>query len=106
MALVQSRDEFATMSAPHFDGFPTFRKAYPPTHLVIKEVSHLDLMTTILSESDSKIIGVIREPVMTVNSWVSAPKEWDSQWVIEEEWFLAEKTSRKSKWILWSKKMD
>lgn len=67
MALVQSRDEFATMSAPHFDSFPTFKKTYPPTHLVIKEVSHLDLMTTILSESDSKIIGVIRDPVMTVN---------------------------------------
>lgn len=57
---------------------------------------------------------MIRDPVITVNSWVNAPKEWNGQWDIEEEWFLAEKKHQENpsgfyglkKWIEAAKIME
>jgi len=61
------------------------------THIVWKEVRYMEIINNLLENSDSKIIGIIRHPCGVLSSWVRAPKEFEKNWKIEEEWRYAEK---------------
>lgn len=61
------------------------------THLVWKEVRYLETMRNLLLNSDTKIVGIVREPCEVIKSWMKAPKEFDKKWDINEEWRYAEK---------------
>lgn len=61
------------------------------THLVWKEVRYLETMETLLLNSDTKIIGIVRHPCGVLKSWMKAPKEFDVNWDIMEEWRFAKK---------------
>ncbi|WP_409029139.1 sulfotransferase domain-containing protein [Gracilimonas sediminicola] len=61
------------------------------THLVWKEVRYLETMETLLSNSDTKIIGIVRHPCGVLKSWMKAPKEFDDNWDIMKEWQFAKK---------------
>lgn len=61
------------------------------THLVWKEVRYLETMEILLSNSDTKIIGIVRHPCGVLKSWMKAPKEFDVNWDIMDEWRFAKK---------------
>lgn len=61
------------------------------THLVWKEVRYLNIIENLIKKSSTKVIGIIRHPCGVLKSWMKAPKEFDSEWEIEEEWQYASK---------------
>lgn len=64
------------------------------THLVWKEVRYLEIIENLIKSSNTKIIGIIRHPCGVLNSWVNAPKEFNTDWNIEEEWRYAKKKNK------------
>ncbi|TYP91721.1 Sulfotransferase domain-containing protein [Fodinibius salinus] len=90
-ALLATDDEFVCQST-NLSGNPTpsFKKENI-THLVWKEVRYLNIIPTLLQQSDTKIIGIVRHPCGVINSWQNAPKEFDKQWNIKDEWRYANK---------------
>lgn len=58
-------------------------------HLVWKEVRYHYVIENLLKNSDTKIIGLVRHPCAVISSWANAPKEFNSEWDILEEWFFA-----------------
>ena len=59
------------------------------THLVWKEVRYLHLIEHLLTNSDLKVIGIIRNPFAVIHSWFRAPKEFDTTWDLMTEWKYA-----------------
>lgn len=57
--------------------------------LVFKETHYLHVIENLLENSDTKVIGLVRSPFATINSWLNTPKEFHPGWNIEEEWVLA-----------------
>jgi hypothetical protein len=67
--------------------YPVFQKSVPPTHIVFKETRYLHIIENILTEcSEVKIIGIVRNPLPVLASWMSAPKEFNPEWDIHSEW--------------------
>tara|TARA_R110002096_G_scaffold432801_1_gene650225 strand:- start:757 stop:1581 length:825 start_codon:yes stop_codon:yes gene_type:complete len=65
-----------------------------PSHLVYKEVRYHNIIENLLlKDNEIKIVGIIRNPFSTINSWLKAPKEFKEElgWKIEEEWKGASK---------------
>lgn len=69
---------------------PTFQKG-TITHLVWKEVRYLNVIQNLLEKSHTKVIGIVRHPCGVINSWKNAPREFDKNWNILEEWKDAKK---------------
>lgn len=90
-ALLATDDEFVCQST-NLSGnqTPSFTKENI-THLVWKEVRYLNIIPNLLQQSDTKVIGIVRHPCGVINSWQNAPKEFDEQWNIMDEWRYAEK---------------
>jgi len=61
------------------------------SHLVWKEVRYLNIIENLLEKSSAKVIGIIRHPCGVLKSWMKAPKEFNDEWDIKEEWQNAEK---------------
>lgn len=59
------------------------------THLVWKEVRYHHITENLLKNSDIKIIYIKRNPIDVINSWYNAPKEFNKNWNIEDEWRYA-----------------
>ena len=60
------------------------------THLVLKEVHDFPAIANAIHRDKSiNLIGLVRDPVAVLKSWISAPGEWSPDWNIEEEWFYA-----------------
>jgi len=69
-----------------------FDKAESPTHLVMKHVRYHNIIENLLKKINNiKIIGIIRHPCATINSWIRADKEFNPAWNPLEEWQFAEK---------------
>jgi len=82
-----SQDAFVLMATEFQKKYPSFPKAVKPTHVVFKETRYLHIIENILTQcSEIKIIGIIRNPLAVLASWVSAPKEFDPTWDIHREW--------------------
>jgi len=74
-----------------------FDKAIFPTHLVMKHVRYHNIIDNLLKRIDNiKIIGIIRHPCATINSWFRAEKEFDPKWDHLQEWRFAEKKNMKN----------
>lgn len=54
--------------------------------LVWKEVHYLNLIETLLKNSETRVIGLIRNPLAVISSWISIPKEFNPEWDIKEQW--------------------
>ncbi len=89
--LLQTNDDFVCQRQ-NISGnqTPTFSKTQR-THLVWKEVRYLDIIHNLLKQSKIKVVGIVRHPCGTIHSWHNAPKEFDEQWDILEEWRYAHK---------------
>jgi len=62
--------------------------------LVYKENRNHHILTNLLEKEDTiKIIGLVRNPLSVISSWLKAPKEFrkEENWKIEEEWRFAPK---------------
>ncbi|WP_127844461.1 sulfotransferase domain-containing protein [Psychroflexus aestuariivivens] len=57
-----------------------------PSTLLFKETHYLNIIDNLLKKSETKIIGLIRSPFATINSWLSIPKEFNPDWDVEKEW--------------------
>ncbi len=76
---------------------PSFKKTNPKA-IVYKEVRYHHLLFNMLEkDSDLRVIGLIRNPLSVIHSWLNAPKEFraDKGWKIEEEWQFAPKKNLK-----------
>ena len=67
----------------------TFPKLNPKV-LVWKETHFLFLAETLLRNSDTWVIGLVRSPLSVIASWIRIPKEFNPQWDIMTEWRLAQ----------------
>jgi hypothetical protein len=85
--ILHSKDAFATMNSETQKNYPVFKKSTLPTHIVFKETRYLHVVENILNQcSEVKIIGIARNPLAVLASWVSTPKEFDPEWDIRSEW--------------------
>ena len=87
--ILNSSDPFATMQTPYFSFIPDVAKSPKPSHLIWKETRYLDIAETLLSNSDYRVIGLIRNPIDTLESWLNAPKEFAQHWSVMDEWLDA-----------------
>lgn len=72
---------------------PVFKKN-GITHIVYKEVRYHHIIKNLLQKDfEIKIIGIIRNPLATMNSWIKSPREFrkDLGWSESEEWRYANK---------------
>ncbi|PAU93172.1 hypothetical protein CK503_13515 [Aliifodinibius salipaludis] len=65
------------------------------THLVWKEVRYLNIIENLIQQSSTKVIGIIRHPCGVLKSWMKAPKEFNEEWDIEEQWQYADKKNKR-----------
>jgi hypothetical protein len=91
-AILSSVDPFTLMEADNQKEYPSFTKSSNPTHLVFKETRYLQVVENLLQAGDDVVVvGIIRDPLATLASWVGAPKEFLSDWDVREEWRRAPK---------------
>lgn len=85
--ILYTLDAFVTMTSEMQKNYPVFQKSALPTHIVFKETRYLHVIENMLAQcSEVKIIGIVRNPLAVLASWVSAPKEFNSEWDINSEW--------------------
>jgi hypothetical protein len=64
------------------------------THIAYKEVRYHHLLKNLLSkDSEIKVVGIIRNPLATINSWINSPREFrkDLGWTDVDQWRFADK---------------
>jgi hypothetical protein len=67
--------------------YPVFPKSALSTHIVFKETRYLHIIENMLAQcSEVKIIGIVRNPLAVLASWMLAPKEFKPEWDIHGEW--------------------
>lgn len=88
--LLRSEDPFALMVSEFHKNFPVFQKSDIPTLIAFKETRYLYVIENILEKcSEIKVVGIIRNPLAVISSWILAPKEFDASWDIRNEWRYA-----------------
>lgn len=98
--LEKSRDDFMDQKDGKDKGIiPVFKKEKATT-IVYKEVRYHHLLKNLMEKEDGiKVIGLIRNPLSAISSWLKAPKEFRAEkgWKVEEEWqFAAKKNLNKA----------
>lgn len=90
--LAVTEDDFIDqIEAKSRGSIPTFTKEEPTT-VAYKEVRYHYLLPHLLKQDQHlKFIGLIRNPIEVLNSWLNAPKEFraDLGWKVEDEWLRA-----------------
>ena len=72
-----------------------FTKDKNSTHLVMKHVRYLQIINNLLNKIPNlKVIGIVRHPCATINSWINCKNEFSEQWIDTDEWFHAEKKNK------------
>lgn len=85
--ILYTNDAFATMTSEAQKNYPSFPKSALPTHTVFKETRYLHIIENMLAQcSEVKIIGIVRNPLAVLASWMLAPKEFKPGWDIHGEW--------------------
>lgn len=91
-AIQDSSDEYMNQEAGIKNGIrPKFRKE-DITHICYKEVRYHHLLNNLLtSDNELMVVGIIRNPLAVINSWLNAPKEFKKElgWKVADEWRYA-----------------
>ncbi len=88
--ILASHDEFALMRSQMHKNYPDFFKSERPTSIAFKETRYLHIIENMLEQNpEVKVIGIIRNPLAVLGSWVRLPREFDPAWDILEEWRAA-----------------
>jgi len=75
-----------SISSKAKDGFPKDKQKL----LVWKETHFIFLAETLLKNSDTKVIGLLRSPLACIASWLKIPKEFHREWDVLEQWRTGE----------------
>ena len=96
--LANVKDDFVNqVKARNTGKLPVFNNKEKTEVVVYKEVRYHHLIEHLLDTSkDLKLIGLVRNPLAVINSWLNAPKEFrkDLGWQIDEEWQFAPKKNQ------------
>jgi len=85
--ILHTQDAFALMTTEHQKSYPVFKKSDSPTHIIFKETRYLHIIENMLTKcGEVKVIGIVRNPLAVLASWVSAAKEFKPEWDINNEW--------------------
>lgn len=88
--ILHTEDSFVLMQSELHKNYPKFRKITSPTHIFFKETRYLGIIENLLRQCDTiKIAGIVRNPLAVIASWMQAPREFEPDWDIREEWLLA-----------------
>lgn len=71
---------------------PNFIKEEGENYICYKEVRYHHILKNLMSKDQEVIVvGLVRSPMATINSWLNAPKEFKKglEWEVEEEWRYA-----------------
>lgn len=94
--LLEATDPYVTKLRSSAFGaqLPSFRKV-TLTHLVFKETHHPAVCSRIVQMTDdTKLVGLIRDPVDCLASWWNVENEFADEWSIAEEWLDAPSKNR------------
>ncbi len=62
---------------------------------MFKEIRYLNIVRNMVARSeDVKVLGIVRDPLSVLASWVLAPREFDAAWDIRREWRHAPSKNR------------
>lgn len=90
--ILNTQDSFVLQKEAIEQGLvPRFEKE-KPTHVVYKEVRYHHVLENMLSQDpEIKVVGLIRNALAVISSWLKAPKEFKKElgWKIEDEWRFA-----------------
>lgn len=90
-----SNDDFLNQTEARQSGkLPSFEKPNKANFIVYKEVRYHNILRNLLEQApDIRVIGLIRNPLSVINSWLNAPKEFrkDLGWDELSEWQYANK---------------
>jgi Sulfotransferase domain len=93
--LVLKKDNFLDQTDKKEKGvIPTFNKNKPSNFIIYKEVRYHHILRNLLEkDNELKVIGLVRNPLSVINSWLRAPKEFRKElgWSELEEWRFAAK---------------
>lgn len=96
--LANTKDDFVNqVEARNIGKLPVFNNKEKTQAVVYKEVRYHHLIEHLLNTTkDLKLIGLVRNPLAVINSWLNAPKEFrkDLGWQIDEEWRFAPKKNQ------------
>ena len=88
--ILNSDDPFVLMKSEIHRNYPVFNKSAMPTHIAFKETRYLNVIGNLLRRSeDIRIIGIVRNPLANIASWIRAPREFDPTWDVLKEWRYA-----------------
>ena len=114
--LSETEDDFINQKIERKSkNLPIFKKSLIPSHIVYKEVRYHYILDNMLRKHrDLKLILLVRDPVMVMNSWINAPKEFDSTWSVSEQILSAAAKNMEAKenfyglnaWIKTTKKFE
>jgi hypothetical protein len=83
--ILNTTDEFALMNSPMFNKFPKFNKREIAS-IAFKETKYLDVSIALLKNSNTKVVVIVRNPLSVLASWIKAPKEFEADWNVLDEW--------------------
>ena len=88
--LIESKDPFVNgeISISGKNNIKFIKSNYQA--LVWKEVHNLFLAKTLLKNSNTKVIGLVRSPFSVISSWIKIPKEFNPLWSVAEQWRYAQ----------------
>lgn len=91
-ALEYTTDDFICQTEQRSAGFlPNFDKKNQMSHIIYKEVRYINILQNLLEKDESiRLVCLIRNPLAVISSWFSAPKEFNPEWDLNSEWFLAQ----------------
>ncbi|MDC7999269.1 sulfotransferase domain-containing protein [Gilvibacter sediminis] len=86
--ITNTEDAFVNMRDPDIHkGYPKFEKNAQPSHLVFKHVRYNHLLHHLMkTNSDLKLILIVRNPKAVLASWYKAPREFNPAWNLKEQW--------------------
>jgi hypothetical protein len=90
--LSESEDDYLHNRIPDvYVEYPDLGERIGVTHLVWKEVRYHHILKNLLSRSpDIRLVGLVRHPCATIDSWLNSPREFKSEWNVAEQWRRAE----------------
>lgn len=94
--LLDAKDPYVTKLRSSALGaeLPSFRKG-TVTHLVFKETHYPTICSRLVKMTDdTKLVGLIRDPVDCLTSWWNVENEFADEWSIAEEWLEAPSKNR------------
>lgn len=88
-----SNDDFINMrDTKLLKDYPVFEKKRTQPHLVFKHVRYHYVLPNMMKKNKNlKLVLVIRNPLAVISSWKNAPREFNEEWDINEEWQFARK---------------